>query len=180
MNSLPDYIKPGVQILLVGINPGLRSAELGHHFAGHSNRFWKLLYESRLVPEPLGFLDDWRLPEWGLGLTNMVPRPTAGCSDLDPKEIEAAWDDLRNKVERFQPEILTVLGVTLGQFLASRLLTPKTPHKPAPTMPKVGLQPFSIGRSRIFILPNPSGRNAHYSYSHMLSLYQELRHLQHS
>src|SRR4051794_3850769 len=69
---LPDRIDAGVRILFVGINPGLRPAELGHHFAGFSNRFWKLLYDSQLVTEPLSCHEDWRLPEWGLGLTNII------------------------------------------------------------------------------------------------------------
>ena len=76
--SLRDRIRPGVHVLLVGINPGVRSSLTGHHFAGHSNRFWKLLFESGLVPQPIGYADDRRLPEWGFGITNIVPRPTAG------------------------------------------------------------------------------------------------------
>src|SRR5262245_41766262 len=79
---LRDRIRPGVRVLFVGINPGRRSAETGHHFAGYSNRFWKLLYESGLVPDPIGYLDDDRLPEFGYGITNIVPRPSAGMSDL--------------------------------------------------------------------------------------------------
>ena len=76
MRLLKDRIEPGVRVLFVGINPGIRSAAIGHHFAGYSNRFWKLLYESRLVPEPIATEDDRRLPEWGFGITNLVPRPT--------------------------------------------------------------------------------------------------------
>jgi TDG/mug DNA glycosylase family protein len=75
---LRDRVAPGLRVLFVGINPGLRSAALDHHFAGHSNRFWKLLYEARLVPEPVTFEDDDRLPGWGYGITNLVARPTAG------------------------------------------------------------------------------------------------------
>ncbi|MDP3599236.1 MAG: mismatch-specific DNA-glycosylase, partial [Nitrospirota bacterium] len=84
--GLADHIQPGVRILFVGINPGLRSAAMGHHFAGHSNRFWKLLYESKLVSEPLTYQDDWRLPEMGLGLTNIIQRPSAGIDELKPGE----------------------------------------------------------------------------------------------
>ena len=75
---LRDRIEPGVRVLFVGINPGMRSEAIGHHFAGYSNRFWKLLYESRLVPEPIRAEDDVRLPEWGFGMTNLIPRPTPG------------------------------------------------------------------------------------------------------
>lgn len=73
-----DRIAPGVRVLFVGINPGMRSAAIGHHFAGYSNRFWKLLYESGLVPERIGTEDDGRLKEWGFGITNLVARPTPG------------------------------------------------------------------------------------------------------
>jgi TDG/mug DNA glycosylase family protein len=79
---LRDRIKPGVRVLFVGINPGVRSALTGHHFAGFSNRFWKLLFDSRLVPEPIGYQDDDRLPDWGFGITNIVARPTAGIDEL--------------------------------------------------------------------------------------------------
>ena len=86
---LVDRIKPGVRVLFVGINPGVRSAISGHHFAGFSNRFWKLLYESKLVPEPLTFEDDDRLPEFGFGITNIVPRATPSISTLAPAEYVA-------------------------------------------------------------------------------------------
>src|SRR5688572_10394931 len=79
---LRDRIRPGVRVLFVGINPGVRSALTGHHFAGFSNRFWKLLYDARLVPEPVTCVDDERLPEWGYGITNVVPRPTPGIDTL--------------------------------------------------------------------------------------------------
>ena len=79
-------MRPPVRVLMVGINPGLRSAEIGHHFAGYSNRFWKLLYDSRLIPEPIGTEQDDRLPEWGFGITNLVPRATAGVDTLRPEE----------------------------------------------------------------------------------------------
>jgi len=72
--KLRDRIKPGVQVVFVGINPGVRSALTGHHFAGFSNRFWKLLFESRLVPERVTYEDDDRLHEWGYGITNIVAR----------------------------------------------------------------------------------------------------------
>ena len=75
---LRDRIEPGVRALFVGINPGMRSEAINHHFAGYSNRFWKLLYESRLVSERIGYQEDRRLPEWGFGITNLIPRPTPG------------------------------------------------------------------------------------------------------
>jgi len=83
---LRDRIRPGMRMLFVGINPGIRSALTGHHFAGFSNRFWTLLYESRLVPEPISYADDDRLPEWGYGITNIVARPTPGIDTLESHE----------------------------------------------------------------------------------------------
>src|ERR1041385_6293764 len=83
---LRDRVRPPLRVLFVGINPGIRSAEIGHHFAGYSNRFWKLLFESGLVPEPMGTEDDGRLPEWGFGITNLVARPTPGIDTLRPHE----------------------------------------------------------------------------------------------
>ena len=75
---LTDRVRRGVRVLFVGINPGVRSAVTNHHFAGHSNRFWKLLFDAGLVPEPITYIDDDRLPEWGFGVTNLIPRPTPG------------------------------------------------------------------------------------------------------
>ena len=83
---LRDRLAAGTRVLFVGINPGVRSAETGHHFAGYSNRFRKLLAESRLVPEPITYVDDNRLVAWGLGITNLIARPTPGINDLRPQE----------------------------------------------------------------------------------------------
>src|SRR5215471_16199842 len=94
---LPDRIRPGVRVLFVGINPGVRSSLTGHHFAGFSNRFWKLLYESGLVPEPISYADDGRLPEWGYGITNIVPRPTPGIDTLASHEYIGGRVKLRRK-----------------------------------------------------------------------------------
>ena len=100
LRPLRDRIRPGVRILFVGINPGIRSALTGHHFAGFSNRFWKLLYESGLVPEHIGYQDDGRLLEWGYGITNIVARPTPGIDTLRPQEYVEGRLRLRRKVSR--------------------------------------------------------------------------------
>src|SRR5262245_19073873 len=97
---LRDRVRPPVRVLFVGINPGIRSAETGHHFAGYSNRFWKLLYGSRLVPEPITYEDDRRLPEWGFGITNLVPRATPGIGTLRPEEYVDGVQVLRRKGPR--------------------------------------------------------------------------------
>src|SRR6266436_1320629 len=101
-------VRPPVRVLFVGINPGMRSAAIGHHFAGPSNRFWKLLFESRLVPEPIGTEDDHRLPEWGFGITNLVPRATPGIDTLRLAEYVAGARALRRKVRRWKPDVVAL------------------------------------------------------------------------
>jgi TDG/mug DNA glycosylase family protein len=162
---LRDRIKPGVEVLFVGINPGIRSALTGHHFAGFSNRFWKLLYESRLVPEPITFKDDDRLPEWGFGITNIVARATPGIDTLLPHEYLSGRKRLRAKVRRFSPRVVALVGVTVF-----RALFPE--HKGAVAL---GLQTQTLGDSAVFVLPNTSGRNANFSYVEMLAAFRSLR-----
>jgi len=110
---LKDRIRPGLRVLFVGINPGVRSALIGHHFAGYSNRFWKLLRDARLVPEPVTYQDDDRLPEWGLGLTNLIARATPGINELRPSEYVAGWKILDRKIRRYRPAVIAFTGVTL-------------------------------------------------------------------
>ena len=110
---LRDRIKPGVRVLFVGINPGIRSSQTGHHFAGPSNRFWKLLFESGLTAERITFEDDDRLPEFGYGITNIVPRPTPGIDTILPLEYVAGRLALRRKILRFKPSIVAMVGVTV-------------------------------------------------------------------
>ena len=161
---LRDRIRPGVRVLFVGINPGVRSALTGHHFAGFSNRFWKLLFEARLVPEPISYEDDDRLPEWGYGITNIVPRPTPGIDTLERHEYEAGRVTLRRKIRRYRPAVVALVGVTVF-----RALFPE--RKDAVSL---GLQPERIGESQLFVLPNPSGRNANFSYAEMVAAYRGL------
>lgn len=167
---LSDRIQPGVRILFVGINPGLRSAQMGHHFAGPSNRFWKLLYESRLVTEPLTFKEDNRLPEWGLGLTNIVGRPSRGIDSLSPQEYRSGMAALTRTVRRYRPRIVALLGITIYRIMyeAELSLPPRIPLGPTSS---------DIAGVPIFLLPNPSGRNAHYCYEDMLAAFRALQSL---
>ena len=165
---LRDCVQPGVLVLFVGINPGLRSAQTGHHFAGHSNRFWKLLHESELVSEPLTFREDRHLPEWQLGLTNIISRCTAGIGVLDPVEYRQGVASLKRKIRRYQPPIVALLGVTIFRMLFSHKEYVKGPLN-------LGLTTRELAGAQIFLLPNPSGRNAHYSYRQMLTAFQVLR-----
>lgn len=163
-----------MRVLFVGINPGVRSATLGHHFAGYSNRFWKLLFESGLVPEPLRAEDDDRLPEWGYGLTNLVPRPTPGIDALRPEELAAGSVALGRKVRRWRPAIVAFVGLTLFRvvFGPPRRRPRGTALREAPV---IGLRPERFAGARLFVLPNPSGRNANYSYAEMLDAFINLR-----
>ena len=155
-----------MRVLLVGINPGIRSSQLGHHFAGPSNRFWKLLYDSRLVPEPIGFADDDRLPEWGYGITNLIRRPTPGIDTLRPEEYVAGAKALRRKVRRLKPQVVAFVGVTLFRSVFG-----KRPGEPV----VLGSQEEPFEGARVFVLPNPSGRNANFSYAEMLGAFKRLR-----
>jgi TDG/mug DNA glycosylase family protein len=169
---LRDRIEPGVRVLFVGINPGVRSAETGHHFAGYSNRFWKLLYESRLVPEPITFQDDDRLPQFGYGITNIIARPSPGMNELRPHEYQDGAQVLMKKIATFKPEVLAIVGVTVYRALLLSLGDRDAPRRRV----KLGFQkppvPFP---AKVFVLPNPSGRNANYSYEGMLSAFRSLR-----
>jgi TDG/mug DNA glycosylase family protein len=162
---LRDRIQPGVRVLFVGINPGVRSSLTGHHFAGFSNRFWKLLVDALLVPEPITFTDDDRLPEWGYGITNLVRRPTPGMRTLRPEEYVAGRARLRTKILRYRPAIVALVGVTVFRAMF--------PAHEGPV--RLGLQKERIGESAVFVLPNPSGRNANVTYAEMLAAFMKLR-----
>jgi len=156
-------VSADVRVLLVGINPGIRSAAIGHHFAGYSNRFWKLLYESGLVPEAIGTEDDRRLPEWGFGVTNLVARATPGIDTLRPDEYAAGLRVLKRKVRRWKPGLVAFVGVSLYRAIFGKK------HAIA-----LGLQEETFEGARVFVLPNPSGRNANYSYAEMLAAFRAL------
>jgi TDG/mug DNA glycosylase family protein len=183
-------------VLFVGINPGIRSATIGHHFAGYSNRFWTLLFRSGLLPEPIRAEDDHRLPEWGYGITNLIARPTPGINTLRPDEYAAGLVLLRRKVRRWRPRIVAFVGVTLFRAVfesrrgarkvgVSRRSTgrargsrrgPASADGRRPGAPvTLGLQPERLEGAHVFVLPNPSGRNANYSYAQMLAAFTDLR-----
>ena len=168
LNALPplrDRITPGVRVLFVGINPGIRSAETGHHFAGYSNRFWKLLFESGLVPERVTYEDDDRLPSFGFGITNICARATPGIDTLLPAEYLLGRAKLRRKILRYKPVVVAMVGVTVF-----RAMFPQ--HKGPVTL---GRQQETIGNSVVFVLPNPSGRNANFTYAEMLAAFRGLK-----
>lgn len=160
---LKDRIRSGVSVLFVGINPGVRSALTGHHFAGPSNNFWKVLFESGLTPKRVTHVDDDRLPEWGYGITNIVARPTPGVSDLTLTELRAGRAALERKVRRYKPAIVALVGITVYRalFPGAKNVTP-------------GRTRDRIGDAAVWVLPNPSGRNAHYSYQQMVAAFRKM------
>jgi len=175
---LRDRIAPGVRVLFVGINPGVRSAVTGHHFAGFSNRFWKLLRESKLVPEPITYEDDGRLVEWQLGITNLIARPSPGINDLRPAEYIEGWKILSRKIRRYKPAVVALVGVTLYRAILPLLPgAPAVERRAARLSPDhvLGLRPETIHGARLFVLPNPSGRNANFSYAEMLEAFKTLK-----
>lgn len=165
--ELSDYLRAELEVLLVGINPGLRSAKLQHHFAGVGNRFWDLLSDSGLTPRRLTYEEDSLLPDFGIGLTNLAARPTRSSSDLSERDFARGRRTLARKIRQFRPPVVAFVGVTAyREFRRLRLrLLP-------------GLQSERLEEAAVFVLPNPSGRNAHFRYREMLGYYRALaRHL---
>jgi len=169
LSALPDYLEPSLDLVLVGINPGIRSAEKGHHFAGVGNKFWKLLFESGMVPREMTYEDDFRLPEHGIGITNIVARPSPSSADLSARRFEKGRGSLLSKLQKYKPRTAAFVGVTVF-----RELWPAIATGPAPKAISCGPRAETIGDTSLFVLPNPSGRNAHYSYAEMLSHWRGL------
>jgi TDG/mug DNA glycosylase family protein len=172
---LTDRITPGPRVLFVGINPGVRSAETGHHFAGYSNRFWKLLFESGLVPEPITWLEDRRLTEFGYGITNLIARPTPGIDTLSPAEYVAGWKVLERKIRKVRPVVVALVGVTVWRAIVPLLDVDDETRAVLRKSPCPGAQPMTVHGAKIHVLPNPSGRNANFSYDEMLDAFRKLR-----
>lgn len=154
-----------MRVLFVGINPGVRSAVTGHHFAGFSNRFWKLLFDVRLVPERITFEDDDRLPEWGFGVTNIIARATPGIDTLLRHEYIRGRRRLVTKIRKFRPRVVALVGVTVFRAMF--------PDHKGPVVP--GLQRETLAGAAMFVLPNTSGRNANFSYAEMLAAFRKLK-----
>jgi TDG/mug DNA glycosylase family protein len=152
-------------VLLVGINPGLRSWALGHHFAGNGNPFWRLLFSARLVPEPVPFTDAPRLADFGIGLTNLCPRTTRTAAELTAAEIDRGRRALARKIARWRPAVVAFVGVSLYQTYF------RHPKSGGP-----GEKPEHIDGARVFVVPNPSGLNASFpGFEHKLVWFKALR-----
>ena len=147
MRTLPDYLRPKMKLMIVGCNPGERSARVGHYYAGRGNQFWTMLYEGGIVPEPLEYDDDIRIGEFGIGLTDLVKRPTRGVEDLQRQEFAEGRVLLSQKLEQFQPWVIAFNG---------KMVYEKFSGRPC----KLGLQKEKLYGARVFVLPSTSGQNA--------------------
>ena len=159
---LADVIAADLDVLFCGINPSLTSAERGHHFARPGNRFWPALHLAGLTPRRLTPDEDRELLRFGLGVTNLVDRPTRTAAELDPQELRQGAVALADLVARYRPQVLAVLGVTAWRQAFGR---------PRATL---GRQPERIGGVTTWVAPNPSGLNAHHQLPDLARLYREL------
>jgi TDG/mug DNA glycosylase family protein len=161
--TLPDVLAPRLRVVFCGINPGLWSAATGHHFARPGNRFWPALFQGGFTPRQFDPVEQSGLLAYGLGITNIAARATARADELTPAELTAGAGILTEKVRRLRPVWLAVLGVTAYR---SAFGCPGA---------AIGRQAQTIGRTRIWVLPNPSGLNAHYTPTQLAAEFAELR-----
>ncbi|MEP6834671.1 MAG: G/U mismatch-specific DNA glycosylase [Gemmatimonas sp.] len=161
--TVPDLMRPGLRVLFCGINPGLYTAAIGHHFGRPGNRFWPALYGAGFTKRLLYPWEERELLDAGLGITNVVPRTTATAAELGPDDYAAGAKRLTALVEKNRPKVLAVLGV--GAYRAA--FERKTAV--------LGLQENTIGQTHIWVLPNPSGLNANYQLVDLVRLFGELR-----
>ena len=161
--TVPDVIAPNLRVLFCGINPGLYTAAVGHHFARPGNRFWPALYQSGFTDRLLSPFEERSLLDSGLGITNVVAQATASEADLSKAEFIKGARRLRSKVQRYQPRILAVLGV--GAY-RSAFARPKA---------GIGEQDETLAGACVWVLPNPSGLNANYQLDSLVRLFKELR-----
>jgi double-stranded uracil-DNA glycosylase len=161
--TVPDVIAPDLRVLFCGINPGLYTAAVGHHFARPGNRFWPALHKSGFTDRLLSPFDEAELIELGLGVTNVVARATAAAAELTKDDFIKGGRRLRSKVRRYRPRFVAVLGVGA--------------YREAFAKPKalIGEQEERIHAARVWVLPNPSGLNANYQLPELVRLFRELR-----
>lgn len=168
MNTLPDYLQCGLDIVLVGLNPSVVSAEAGYYFASPRNRFWRALECAGVFAAPPSASRDRLLFARGIGLTDVVKRPTRGASDLRAADYRRWAPVLCAKLERYRPLIVCFHGaVAYRAYL-------RYAEDVRPSNLALGLQPHLIGQSRVYLVPNPSPANAAYSLADLASWYRRL------
>ena len=165
MARLPDVVASRPRLLLVGINPGLRSGAVGHHFAGNGNPFWRLLHAAGLTPTLLTYAEDQHLAQHGIALTNLCPRTTRTAAELGRAELARGRATLARKVAAWRPAVVAFLGVTLYRAYFA-----------VASGPGPGAKRETIAGARVFVVPNPSGLNASFpGFAHKLRWYRQLR-----
>ncbi|WP_105972194.1 G/U mismatch-specific DNA glycosylase [Streptomyces geranii] len=160
---VPDVVAGGLQVLFCGINPGLMTAATGHHFARPGNRFWPVLHLSGFTPRLLRPAEQAELLSYGLGITNVVARATARADELSAEEYREGGRLLTEKVTRLRPRWLAVVGVTAYRVAFDDRRA------------QVGPQERQFGDTRVWVLPNPSGLNAHWTAATMAEEFGRLR-----
>lgn len=161
--TVPDVIAPGLTVLFCGINPGLYSGYTGHHFARPGNRFWPTLHAAGFTDRVLKPEDERELLGLGIGITNLVERATAAAAELNTDELAEGGRRLLAKAEQYRTRVIAVLGVTAYRDAF---------HRPNAVL---GLQGERLGPSLLWVLPNPSGLNAHYTPAGLTRVYREFR-----
>jgi TDG/mug DNA glycosylase family protein len=161
--SIPDVIAPNLRVLFCGINPGLWSAATGHHFARPGNRFWPALHRSGFTARQLRPDEQQELLAYGLGVTNVVGRGTARADELTPAELVTGGRRLAAKLRRYRPTWLAVLGIGAYRVAFGRRTA------------ELGRQPETIGGTAVWLLPNPSGLNAHFTLDRLAEQFVLLR-----
>ena len=163
--DVPDHLRSGLKLVIVGINPGARSGSTGHHYAFPGNHFWKLLFESGLIPEPLTAFEDAQVLDYGIGLTNLVDRTTRSAGDLTRAELLAGAEALRSKLLSFRPRVVCFNGMGIYEAFSGRKRSP------------LGLQEERLEDMLLFVVPSSSGRTAAYQRDVKLSYYRQLKQL---
>jgi len=178
--TLPDLLAPGLEVVFVGINPSVYSAERGRYFARPGNKFWPALSRSALSARARDGLGvdvltpqhDRLLQRYGIGFTDVVKRPTPSAADLKRSELRGGVAGLLAKLQTFAPRIACFHGITGYRSVHEFLVTGSTPIA-------LGLQAVQVGATRIFLAPNPSGANAHFSRDEQVRWYDTLAALTH-
>lgn len=160
---VPDLLENNLRVLFCGINPGLTSAATKHHFARPGNRFWKALHASGLTDRLLMPTEQELLLAFGIGITNFVTRPTASAKELSASELKKGATRLKKLIAEYVPHNLAILGIDAYR---------KGFGVPYAT---IGKQPLKLGKTQVWVFPNPSGLNAHYTLQDFAALFRSLR-----
>jgi len=161
--TIPDVIQHGLSVLFCGINPGLYSAAICHHFGRPGNRFWPTLHAAGFTPRLFSPYEELEMLDLGFGITNVVERATASADQLENAEFIAGGKRLRAKLKKYAPRYLAVLGVGAYRIAFDN---PKA---------TLGLQAETLGETRLWVLPSPSGLNAHYQAADLAKVFRVLR-----